>query len=128
MCVEVRKRQTVNFFKGCLAHIADGVVRDLVAADIHQPLGERRAADEHRAGEELRQDNGKVDLFLADDGVDGVADEHRDVQRAQHADYGKCKQQNDGRQIRTDLQKNTFNGTVFVIYLAHFAAASFPPN
>lgn len=29
VCVKVRKRQTVNFFKGCLAHIADGVVRDL---------------------------------------------------------------------------------------------------
>lgn len=69
---------------------------------------------------------GKVDLFLADDGVDGLADEHRDVQRAQHADYGKCKQQNDGVGRYGRICKRTRLMVLFLLFI--LLISQLPPS
>ena len=79
--IEIFQRERGNLRKGVGTEISHHLIGDAVIQRAHDPL--RRGGNRHRNPdfEKNRFQSGKIYIAFADDAIDRVADENRDIQR-----------------------------------------------
>ena len=119
--IDVAQGKDLQPRKGIAADIAHGAVGDAVVAGVHDPLRQRRCADEDAHFEQQTGDGGKLHLPRRDDEVDGLPDEDRQIQRHGHGQRGKQQRQDQQQPVFFQIAQQLAHG----IFLFHAFCASF---
>ena len=121
MRIDVAQGKDLQPRKGIAADIAHGAVGDAVVAGVHDPLRQRRCADEDAHFEQQTGDGGKLHLPRRDDEVDGLPDEDRQIQCHGHGQRGKQQRQDQQQPVFFQIAQQLAHG----IFLFHAFCASF---
>ena len=117
MAVDIFERKNFDFVERLAADVADHIVRDPVVADVHQPLGQRRAEHDDHDSFYDGKDRIKCHPALVDNVVDCVAGQdwhiERQGDRCRRAENGE----RDKRPVRADVAQHLQQGLpVFLFY------------
>ena len=106
--IDVTQRQYLDFAECVAADIRQNVIGDLVVAQAHQPLRERRHGDAAADDEEEVAETGEIDLPRPEDAVDGKADEKRDRERQKDGDEREEDGAEEVPRVRPEIAENAF--------------------
>ena len=119
--IDVAQGKDLQPRKGIAADIAHGAVGDAVVAGVHDPLRQRRCADEDAHFEQQTGDGREFHLPRRNDEIDSLPDENRQIQRHGYGQRSKQQRQNQQQPVFFQIAQQPAHG----ISLFHAFCASF---